>query len=378
MGMKETGLQQHAPETVLIVDDTPANIQLAASALRSNGYRLAFAQNGPAALEQIARSPIDLVLLDVMMPEMDGFEVCRRLKADPKTVDIPVIFLTAATDLDSITGGFELGAVDYVVKPFNTAELVSRVKTHLELKRNREALREMIAAKDTFFSIMSHDLKSAIFGLSGLSANLLDRFDALIAGELSEKKIERMRHSITVLEETSNGAMKLLENLLEWSRTQTGRIQVVPQRVALEAVVQDTFSLLANAAQLKEIKLRSEIASDAFAMADLSMLYTVLRNLLSNAIKFSHSGGTVAVTIQRKEAEYEVTVADTGVGMKPEDIARLFRIDSHFSTPGTASERGTGLGLLLVREFVEQNGGTIRVESEPSAGSRFIFTVPAG
>jgi len=164
---------------ILIVDDVPKNIQVAANILQRQGYHMAFAQNGKAALSQIRANCFDLVLLDIMMPEMDGFEVCMEMKNAPETKDIPIIFLTAKTDTDSIVKAFELGAMDYVTKPFNGAELLSRVKTHLELNHTRRKLVEANASKDKFFSIIAHDLKNPFNAMIGLSRMLLTRYDKI-------------------------------------------------------------------------------------------------------------------------------------------------------------------------------------------------------
>ncbi len=353
---------------ILIVDDVPKNIQVAANILQKEGYLMAFAQNGTTALNQARCTKFDLILLDIMMPDMDGYEVCRELRSDPATKDIPIIFLTAKTDTDSVIRGFDLGAMDYVAKPFNGAELLARVKTHLELNHTREQLVDANVTKDKFFSIIAHDLKNpfnALIGLSKMLLNQLDRMD-----EAKMKEIVRMIY------DSSNHTYQLLENLLDWSRMQTGKMQWKPMEIGIGAIAYENVCLLKAGAEKKEISLSSDVGSDTLAYADPNMVTMVVRNLLSNAVKFTGKGGSVHICSETRDQFEEIAVIDTGVGMKPEDVEKLFRIDVHHSTPGTDKEAGTGLGLILCRDFIQKNGGDIRVESEMGKGSRFVFTLP--
>jgi two-component system, sensor histidine kinase and response regulator len=353
---------------ILIVDDVPKNIQVAANILQQEGYQMAFAQNGKAAISQIQSNRFDLILLDIMMPGMDGFEVCRQLRENPETRNIPIIFLTAKTDTESILKGFEVGAVDYVTKPFNGSELSARVRTHLALKRAQEDLLEANATKDKFFSIIAHDLKNPFNALIGLSKLLLNNYDSF--GDVKRKDFVQMIHR------SSEQGFKLLENLLDWSRMQTGKMEWQPLEIDLNIYAFENISLLNAAAENKNIRLSSLIARDTMVYADANMIRMVIRNLLSNAIKFTPEGGEVKIASRSSEGYEEVTVSDTGIGMSEEDIGKLFRIDVHHSSPGTADEQGTGLGLILCKEFVEKNGGKIWVKSEVGKGSEFNFSVP--
>ncbi|MCP4217206.1 MAG: hybrid sensor histidine kinase/response regulator [bacterium] len=361
---------------ILIVDDVAKNIQVAANILRDEGYRMAFAQDGKAAMEKINSNDFDLVLLDVMMPGMDGFTVCRELKKNSKTCDIPVIFLTAKTETEDIVHGFEEGAVDYVTKPFNGAELLARVKTHLQLKAARERLnsannelKALNATKDKFFSIIGHDLKNPIQGLI-LSAHILqNNFDDLEA--------EKVKEYIDKFGKSARHIADLLKNLLDWSRSQRGKIQCRPGQVDLHLLIKESIELLDEQAQGKGIRLVCGTSQDTCAFVDYDMLTTVIRNLISNSIKFTPPGGEVYVSAQVDEKRVDLTVSDNGVGIEPRDIENLFRIDTQTSTKGTSGEKGTGLGLILCKEFIEKNNGTIRVESQHGQGSDFIITLPS-
>lgn len=236
------------------------------------------------------------------------------------------------------------------------------------LKRSEQKLKELNATKDTFFSIIAHDLKNPltiIMGFSDLLANAWDK--------ISE---ENRRAQIKKISEASGGLYKLLTNLLDWARLQTGNIQFNPEEQNIKILVDETVVLLEPGAQAKNIAIRTELKEELTILVDQDMIRTVIRNLISNAIKFTPPGGTVEVLL-KKSAEYiELVVADTGIGMEEEDLAKLFRIDAHYSTRGTANEKGTGLGLILCKEFIEKHNGKIRAESEKGRGSRFIVSLP--
>jgi len=363
--MAESGGKQ---SRILIADDIPKNIQIVANILQEEGYQMAFAQNGQAALKQARTNTYDLILLDIMMPEMDGFEVCRELKRGSSTKDIPVIFLTAKTDIESTVKGLEMGAVDYVTKPFNGTELLARVKTHLELKHSREELKELNAAKDKFFSIIAHDLKNPLGAFKNITELLSESFNQA-SHERKQSLIKKMKRSATHLYD-------LLENLLQWARSQTGKISFTPEKTDLYTLVNNALFVHTMNAEKKNIQLTSDISRDTCVYVDRSMIDTVFRNLITNAIKFTPEGGAVRVFSRDDGAFIEVAVEDTGVGIAEAYVPNLFRIDVHCSTLGTAQEKGTGLGLILCKEFIERNKGSIRVESREGEGTTFLITIP--
>lgn len=356
------------PYNILIVDDIPNNIKVAANILQQQNYKLFFATTGKDALATVCNTAFDLILLDVMMPEMDGFQVCAQLKQNPATKDIPVIFLTAKTDTDSIIKGFDLGAVDYVTKPFNGKELFARVKTHLALRHAQHTLQEVNATKDKFFSIIAHDLRSPFTALLGMTELLDEHFDSYSR--------EQMKASIQKLRESSTQVFALLENLLTWSRLQRGLIECSPEELSLYPLVRQMEFLFRSGTEQKYIQIRNLIPEDAVVYADRRMLDTVLRNLLSNAIKFTAAEGTITMSAIPHSHMLDIAVADTGTGMNQEALGKIFRIDAKYSKAGTAGEQGTGLGLVLCKELVELNKGTIGAESVPGQGTVFTVTLP--
>ncbi len=361
--------QSVSDSRILIVDDVPQNITIAQAILKKDGYYIKTAGDGETALRIVSEENIDLVLLDIMMPEMDGFTVAEKLQNSSTTRDIPIIFLTARNDTESITRAFRTGAVDYITKPFRGEELRMRVKTHLRLRHTQRALQEANASKDRFFSIIAHDLRSPFTALVGMSQYLAKGIDTLDA-KTAKEFLEGMHRS-------SKNAFNLLENLLEWSRMQTGRLPMSPKKVNLYEILEDNLSLLWVNVENKDITVENKLGREETAWADENAVNTVFRNLLSNAVKFTPKEGVISIYSRRTEEGVVVTVEDSGVGMDQETLNSLFRIGVRSnSTRGTEKEKGTGLGLILCRDFVERNGGTLSVESEPGRGSKFSFTLP--
>ncbi|NJN25825.1 MAG: hybrid sensor histidine kinase/response regulator [Cyclobacteriaceae bacterium] len=356
-------------QKVLIVDDVTKNIQLVANFLKQAGYDINFAISGKTALNHINKEKFDLILLDIMMPEMDGFEVCQKLKSDEETKDIPIVFLTAKTDIDSITKAFQVGGIDYITKPFNRAELLARVKTHLELQEQKRNLKELNATKDKFFSIIAHDLKSPLNQLLGLSE--------ILQKELETQQNNEIKNLVNLMNKSAMSGRMLLDNLLEWSRSQTGTINYQPKQIDLGQITDEVMKLNENNTLQKQIMLESKIALGISGYADENMIKTVLRNLISNGIKFTMPGGKIELEAKQEKDQIIYSVADNGIGMKPADLKKLFRIDINPNSIGNSKEKGTGLGLILCKEFIEINKGEIWAESKVGEGSCFKFSMPA-
>ncbi|MEN8119942.1 MAG: hybrid sensor histidine kinase/response regulator [Bacteroidota bacterium] len=367
---------------ILIVDDEPKNLQVLGTILMEQKYKVVGAKSGKNALNAIKRTVPDLILLDVMMPEMDGYETCTCIKENENLKDVPVIFLTAKVEPEDIVKGFDVGGVDYITKPFNHAELLARISTHLALKRSNDALKNTeqelrIAntAKDKFFSIIAHDLKSPFNALFGFSELLYENFD--------EYDTEEQKEFISHVHQGLKNTYKLLEDLLLWSRAQSGTIDFNPEKLNLFMLILETMGLLGQAASEKSIDLKNEIAENVIVEADKNMLATILRNLISNAIKFTPKNGAITINarlmiIEKAQSYAEISIKDNGVGIAKEKLSQLFEISKNVSTKGTENEDGTGLGLMLCKELIEKHTGKIWVKSEVGIGSEFIFSLPLG
>jgi len=371
MTNKNKNKEKQKKPLILVTEDNPKSMEVVCNILRKEGYWLAMADNGQQALEMVPEARPDLILLDIRMEGIDGWEVCEQLKKNPKTKDIPIIFLTAKAETVDKVKGFKIGAVDYITKPYRREELLSRIKTHLDLKFAREELKELNATKDKFFSIIAHDLRNPLQCLMLYAESLYFDYDSL-----DDEKRKDYTHKFY---NNSNLIAALLENLLEWSQSQQGIIDPHPKKIDLHALAAENIDLLKENAKKKNITVSSQIKPKNFAFADKNMIRTVIRNLLSNAVKFTNPGGKVEVnsSISADGDSVDITISDNGVGISAEDIDTLFRIDvKKKKNKGTDNEKGTGLGLILCKEFVEKNNGSIRVTSEPGKGSRFTFTLP--
>jgi two-component system, sensor histidine kinase and response regulator len=386
------------PHSILIVDDTPKNLQLMSSLLKQKGYKLYITNSGENALNFLKSTLPDLILLDVMMPGLSGFEVCRIIKNDPQIKDIPVIFLSAKNETDDVVEGFEAGAVDYIVKPFNAKEVFVRVATQLQLKTASKLLKEkndklkdlnnslveskqiieedarqlkkLNAEKNKFFSIIAHDLRGPFTGLTGLTQILCEQIDGLSP--------EEIREMVKMLHDSARQVYDLLNNLLQWSRLQMNSITFEPKSVNLKEAVQDAMLVLSNQTQSKEISVQIQIPDELSVFADINMLKTIIRNLVSNAVKFTRKGGEIKILAQPGQEDMtEISVIDNGIGMDPEMQKKLFLIDEKISRTGTDGETSNGIGLLICKDFVEKNSGNIRVESKPDKGTSFVFTLPS-
>ena len=349
---------------ILIVDDVMSNVLLLKVLLTNEKFQIATASNGRQAIDQVEKEKPDLVLLDVMMPDMSGFEVSQQLKANPETSEIPIIFLTALNSTADIVKGFQVGGNDFISKPFNKEELIIRVTHQISLiaaKRiivaQTEELRKTITGRDKLYSVIAHDLRSPMGSIKMV-------LNMLILNLPSESIGEEMYE------------FSLLDNLLKWTKSQIGKLKVVYQDVDMVEVTEGVIEIFSMVAGLKKIGIRLEAPERLGVYADIDMIKTVIRNLISNAIKFSNEGTEILVIVQEQDDMAVVSVKDSGCGIDEENQKKLLHTDTHFSTFGTNNEEGSGLGLLLCQDFVIKNGGKLWFTSVKGEGSTFSFSIP--
>lgn len=361
---------------ILIVDDVMSNVLLLKVLLTNEKFAIATASNGRQALEQVEKENPDLVLLDVMMPDMSGFEVAQHLKSNPNTADIPIIFLTALNSTADIVKGFQVGANDFISKPFNKEELIIRVTHQISLvaaKRlilsKTEELQRTIAGRDKLYSVIAHDLRSPMGSIKMV-------LNMLILNLPSEKIGAEMYELLTMANQTTEDVFSLLDNLLKWTKSQIGKLNVVYQDVNLVEVTDGVIEIFSMVASLKKIRIHEMKPEKMMVNADIDMLKTVVRNLLSNAIKFSKENSEVLVKMEEVDGMAVVSVQDYGCGISEEGQKKLLHTDTHFSTFGTNNEEGSGLGLLLCKDFVVKNGGKLWFTSKEGEGSIFSFSIP--
>ncbi|MDC6365650.1 MULTISPECIES: hybrid sensor histidine kinase/response regulator [Flavobacteriaceae] len=358
---------------VLAIDDELLNIELMKYFLERQGLAYKGVNTISDFLEALESLAPDIILMDVVMPKKNGFDLCRELKEFPQYQDIPVIFITGKTNIDDKVKGFEAGGVDYITKPFNEHELIARVKTHCNLKMAKakietqaKKLQQSNALKNRIFSIIGHDLRSPL-SAAKLKMDFIRR--GIIDPAADNFKDETVLELLTTMDESLN----LLQNLMAWGKSGSNQVEVIPEILELNQIVEQVFRLLSIASERKGITLINNVPADAFAHADLNTTMTVFRNLISNAIKFTPSDGQIVVNAVIKDDRHFVEVQDNGQGIPKEDIPKILNPDLHFSKLGTENEPGTGLGLILCQDFVRKNGGELKVDSTVGKGTTFYF-----
>jgi len=356
------------PARILVVDDQPANIQIVGSVLGKLGHEIIPASDGATALKRVALRMPDLILLDLLMPGMNGFEVCLQLKLNPEWKEIPVIFLSAADDKDMIVRALNSGGVDYITKPFNQAELISRVRTQLALKTAHDRLKQLAEDKDELLGILAHDLKNYLGGIN-MSADLMSR-------QIKNFNDERLTQLTDNMVRSSALAMAFVKEFLANSATDHGFV-LNPTVVNLTEIATAAVAQYQESARRKKIKIQTDFPAEAvIARADAFALDQVLDNLISNALKFSPPDKKIFISVSSPGHRAECVVRDEGPGFTAEDKEKMFRRYGRLSARPTGGEPSTGLGLSIVRKLVQAMGGELVCESNPGQGAAFIIRLP--
>ena len=377
MELKETIESQinRSDYKILIVDDVVSNVLLLKILLTNEKFQVCTVSNGNMCIEMAKSEHPDLILLDVMMPDLNGFDTAVILKKDPETQEIPIIFLTALNNPSDLVKGFQVGANDFLTKPFNKEELVMRVMHQIQLVaakriiiRQNEELKRTISNRDKMYSVIAHDLRSPMASIRmvlNLAVNVVSK--DIVGEEIFGLLDKANRES----EETHD----LLDNLLKWTKSQTGRLSVVYQELDLDDIVPGVVDIFRMIAEMKKIDLKYIPADEKLIVhADNDMIKTIIRNFLSNAVKFTPEGKSVEVFYKREGDFARISVRDHGVGIEPDRVEAIFHTGE--TTYGTGGEEGSGLGLQLCQDFARKNGGDARVESTLGEGSTFSFTIP--
>ncbi|MGV3685546.1 MAG: hybrid sensor histidine kinase/response regulator [Daejeonella sp.] len=394
---------------ILLVDDNIDNLMSMEVVLEKDGYSFVKATSGREALSILLKEEdFSLILLDIRMPIMDGYETAELIYQRDKLRHIPIIFISGQDDEEAaVFKGYLAGAVDYIRKPFNTQILRSKVAVFAELYRKNQILiaqeekltrinddlrklnqeledrvkertkelenlnhelKDLNLSKDKFLSVISHDLRNPLTALLASSDRLK---------KTNNENSTETQHLATIIHRTSNKILEQLNELVNWAKNQREKTSFNPVSIQLRTGIDVSLEILKTNSNQKDIVLENNIRENVFVKADVFMLRSIIQNLVMNAIKYSPQGGIVSVSANYINSMVEICVQDTGVGMTPEVQQNLFKNISPVSVAGTANETGSGLGLLLVRDFVTQHGGTISIDSEPGKGTCFKFTVPA-
>ncbi len=366
--------------TILVVDDTEDNLDLLEFALKRKPVKMIRATSGMACLSLAKENKPDIILLDIQMPEMDGFETLKRLRANPQTAKIPVIFLTAQKkDPESIAKGLALGADQYLTKPIDTDELLVRTRMLVSLKRAEAELERMRA---DFMAMLVHDLRSPLIGIKNV-LELLQESDKTVP--LSQDYLELINSA----QISGNRLLELVSDLLDVSKYEAGNIAFDKASVSVTRFIDPVIHQMEVQFRQRNVTLKKSFDSNLpNVLVDAQKTEQVMMNFLSNALKFTKSGGTVTISAapvtEKVHTELEdmnrkfvsIRTTDSGVGIAAEEIPMLFKRYKQASSARTTKQKGTGLGLVICKLIVEAQGGTVGVQSELGKGSTFSFTLP--
>ena len=365
-----------AGRRILIVDDDRLNVRILTSILKPEGYELQAAHSGEEAIEVYEQFKPDLVLLDVVMPGISGFEACRTLKARHGDMLAPVIFITAKSESDDVIEGLAAGGVDYLPKPFKGREALARLRTHLQNRLLSEQQRQLVAqlssantAKNRLLGMVAHDLRGPLASIRGLTDFLADGS----LGPITPDQVDIVK----MIQDTSQSLLTMVNEYLDVSVIESGELKITPEdRPIADLLTRSVYLNNINAAKKgSHIELNEE-ANDAVLHIDADKIRQVVDNLLSNAIKFSPPNSTIQVRMERAPAHYSVLVSDQGPGIPEGERHKLFKDFGQTSVKPTAGEKSTGLGLAICKRIMESHGGSIAAESVPAGGSVFKITFP--
>ena len=372
---------------ILIVDDIPANIQLLSQLLIENGYKVRKLISGERALKAVELQAPDLILLDIKMPGMDGYEVCRQLKASETTCGIPVIFISALDDVFDKVKGFEAGGADYIIKPFEPVEVLARVSAQLKMQRLQQQLRcanVQLAAQNVqltqeiqerqqaeanlkmLLHAVSHDLRTPLSGMSLLLRSRLNDAASNIAID---------RRTVEVMVQSCSRQLQLIESLTATQQFDVKSASLLKKPLSLPALVQNILIERLPILNQHRVKVKQLFPADLpLVNADAQQLWRVFGNLIDNAVKYNQSGFILTVEAKKEGDMVRCTVADNGAGISPQQCARLF--EPYTRGVGVSLRQGLGLGLYISRQIVEAHDGEIGVDSELGKGAIFWLTLP--
>ena len=361
---------------VLIVDDSAMARRQIQFFLKRDGFEVYEAKSGEEALWLINEVDPELILMDVTMDGMDGMETCRRIKEDAANINLPIIFLSAMGDREEIVRGFKSGAIDYIVKPFHPAESLTRIRTHLNVKKLAQLrekhileLKHLNQTKDRILRVASHDLRNPVAAIAGLAEFLKEDTENLNPSQME---------IVDAIEEAGKSVVTLLNELLDLSAFDSGQVNLKKESINLCELIRNLVPLFRGEAERKNIRLEYTCGSDLPKIScDRQQIRRVADNLLSNALKFTPHGGTVAVHVKGSGNDVVMEVRDTGPGIPTHEASALFKEFGTTSNLPTGGEKSTGLGLSICHRILSAHKGSIHYENLPEGGTCFSVTLPA-
>ncbi len=348
-------------QNLLIVDDSPTILSILKEMLKGNGFAIRTAAGGEEALIQAAADPPDIILLDIEMPGIDGFETCRRFKAEEKLAGIPILFLSSFEDIAKKVKAFRAGGVDYISKPVQREELIARVEIHLELKRLQEQLYRRIADKDRLIHILCHDVSNPLTCITGWAEMMAN--DPALGG--NEKMSYRLRRILQSAQQVAG----IIDHVREMEKLALQKKELRLRPVSIREVIDSTLVIFENQFKNKDITFictppHEEL--DAHVIAEkISFTTNVFHNLFSNMIKFSYPHSVISLTVEDKDENIQLVLKDQGVGIPKNLLEKIFDPAASTSRPGTVGEQGSGFGMPLVKQYMDYYGGRILISSRP-------------
>lgn len=355
--------ENNQPE-ILLVEDTPEHIEAVLAVLQKNNFKIRVAKKWNTALKLLSRHQPDLILLDIFMPEMDGFELCKTIKENPAYSSVPIIFLTARDDEESIRKGFELGAQDYVIKPFHTSELLARVITHIKLKQQTESLKKANFELDSFCYTIAHDLKSPLLSINKLIEYLVADYGVELDSDGQEL--------VSIIQEKSLEVMAIIDHLLDFSKM--SEMTMRHETIQLGGLFQDVYNELLKLQGPRRVELKLD--SLPGVTGDPVMMRMLVSNILSNALKYTRTRETavIEVTCSEGESEYVFTVRDNGVGFDMRYADRIFGVFQRLHSQNEFE--GSGVGLAICQKILKRHNGRAWITGEVDKGATFYFSFP--
>ncbi|MCK5152798.1 MAG: response regulator [Spirochaetales bacterium] len=374
-------MDKHLDE-IIIVDDIPDNLKVLNSILTEEGYNVRVFPKASMAINAAVQSPPDLFLLDILMPEINGYELCIKLQENEKTRGIPVIFLSALNEINEKITAFETGGVDFISKPYQSAEVLARVQTHLKLRRLQINLEDIVEerthelekknkelilankAKSDFLANINHELRTPLNGVSGM-LSVLESMD------ISDSE----RYFLDLAVSSADHLSSIMQDILNYSEIDSGRLGIFNQPVQIKKLIQNTVSLLTPRAREKNIDIIIEgrVDSEVF-FGDSARIAEILEKLISNAIKFSESG-TIKIYYNVNQ-DLKLSISDHGIGIEPDRLTEIFQPFQQLEDPYTKKYQGVGIGLAIIKKLLDLMEGEISVESELETGSVFTIIIP--
>ena len=359
--------------TILIVDDNSNNLNMLFDFFEGKDFEIMSAKNGTAALEIIKAQKMDIILLDVVMPEVNGFEVCQKLKMDESTRNIPVIFMTALAETEDKVKGLDLGAVDYITKPLQPEEVLARVNTHLKIRQLQNELQESLdrekelnILKTRLISIAAHEIRNPLAAIN-MSCQLLQMYNEQLEPAKKERHFQRINQGI-------KRCTKILDEVLMMAKNELNQIKIHREAINLKEKISEIledFKIISMGSHTIEFNYN---CPETIYLIDKNLLTHVISNLLSNALKYSPENTTIQLITLQVDKDVILKVNDQGRGISEKDQEHLF--EAFYRANNSSDRSGMGLGLSIVKQFVEQWGGKITVYSKLNEGSSFTVTIP--